>query len=142
MAPSFSCFLAHDHGIDERGRDNHERVSLACSRLAALGFTPWFDDQQLVGGGDVTRKMADGIDASACVVIFVTRRFIEKASGSGAAGEDDKSKFELYASAETARPPAPRLPAPSTPALPLTGAARGAVTMHAAERASRVYSLW
>ena len=45
--------------------------------------------------GDVNQQMTDGIDDSACVVVFVTSRYISKAGGKGPNGEDDNCKFEV-----------------------------------------------
>ena len=47
------------------------------------------------GAGDINQRMAEGIDESACVLVFVTRRYIDKAGGYGPNGADDNVKFEF-----------------------------------------------
>ena len=39
--------------------------------------------------------MADAIRKSACVIVFITKRYIDKASGNGPNGSDDNCKFEF-----------------------------------------------
>ena len=39
--------------------------------------------------------MADGIDNSSVVCVFITSRYIQKASGKGETGADDNCKFEV-----------------------------------------------
>ena len=41
-------------------------------------------------------QMADGIDNAKTVGVFVTKRYIDKASGKGDAGADDNCKFEVF----------------------------------------------
>ena len=83
----FHCFLTHDWGKDELQRDNHARVSEVCKRLKAAGLTPWFDEDQM--RGDIHKTMSDALNNSACVVVFITRRYVEKASGNGPNGKND-----------------------------------------------------
>jgi len=92
-AGGFSCFLSHDWGSDELGRQNHVRVKEVASALAASGLHPWLDEAHLEG--DVNQKMTEGIEHSACVVVFVTSKYIEKANGHGPNGLDDNCKFEF-----------------------------------------------
>jgi len=40
-------------------------------------------------------QMAEGIDNAKTVGVFVTTRYIDKASGKGGAGADDNCKFEV-----------------------------------------------
>ena len=87
MTKQFDCFLAHDWGTDELGRDNHSRVSEVCSRLRDAGFKPWFDNDEM--RGDVNDTMMDGLDKSSCVIVFITERYIIKASGKGPNGLND-----------------------------------------------------
>lgn len=89
----FDCFLTHDWGVDGLGRDNHERVTKVFEALRAEGLAPWFDAVQMEG--DVNARMADGIEKSACVVVFVTERYLDKANGTGPNGADDNCKFEF-----------------------------------------------
>ena len=89
----FDGFLTHDWGPDELGRDNHGRVSQVCAALKRAGYTPWFDEERM--RGDINKTMADAIRKSACVIVFITKRYIDKASGNGPNGSDDNCKFEF-----------------------------------------------
>ena len=84
---TYDCFLTHDWGQDELGRDNHKRVSAVCAALKQAGYNPWFDEERM--RGDINKAMADAIATSACVVVFLTERYIQKASGNGPNGADD-----------------------------------------------------
>ena len=100
----YHAFLTHDWGTDGEGRDNHERVIRVCHALRArAGLSIWLDEDEM--RGDVNQQMTDGIEDSACVIAFVTRRYIEKAGGKGANGADDNCKFE----ARSAPAPSPCL---------------------------------
>jgi len=89
----YDCFLTHDWGTDEMDRDNHERVSRCNAMLKEAGISTWFDEESL--HGDINAKMAEGIESSACVIVFITRRYMNKANGMGPNGADDNCKFEL-----------------------------------------------
>lgn len=74
---STMCFLAHDWGKDERGRENHERVTKVNKILQdECGLTTWFDAQRLKG--NIRAQMAQGIENTKCVVVFVTDRYRKK----------------------------------------------------------------
>jgi len=87
------AFLTHDWGKDAEGRDNHARVVRVGRALERHGLRVWLDEEHM--RGDINTKMADGIDGSACMVCFITKRYIEKANGKGTAGADDNCKFEF-----------------------------------------------
>lgn len=55
-------FLSHDWGTDEVGRQNHERVSKVNEKLKEMGFSTWFDEEQL--SGDIMDQMAKGIEST------------------------------------------------------------------------------
>ena len=107
MAPpprrSFHAFVTHDWGVDGEGRDNHERVIAVATALEKAGLRVWLDEQQM--RGDVNQQMVDGIDDSACVLCFVTARYMEKVSGKGPSGANDNCAPAL--SAPPHRPPRP-----------------------------------
>ena len=90
---AYDCFLTHDWGEDEAGRDNHARVARVCAALKAEGLRPWFDEEQM--RGDINDKMVEGIEASASMVCFITKRYLQKAGGKGPNGSDDNCKFEF-----------------------------------------------
>ena len=89
----YDAFLTHDWGIDEYGRENHKRVGLINSGLKHAGVSAWFDEEQM--RGDINKQMTKGIDDSACMIVFVTKRYITKAGGEGPNGDDDNCKFEF-----------------------------------------------
>ena len=90
---TYDCFLTHDWGVDEDGRNNHERVARVCAGLKAAGLRPWFDEERMQG--DINQRMVEGIEDSASVVCFVTSRYLQKAWGEGPSGDDDNCKFEV-----------------------------------------------
>jgi hypothetical protein len=42
-------------------------------------MSTWFDEEQM--RGDINQKMAEGIDNTSVVVVFVTKRYMEKVAG-------------------------------------------------------------
>jgi hypothetical protein len=90
---TYDAFLTHDWGEDELGRDNHVRVGRVHERLNAAGLAPWFDEERM--RGDINKTMSDALSNSACVVCFITERYITKASGNGPNGANDNCKFEF-----------------------------------------------
>eukprot|EP00299_Pterocystis_sp_00344_P017426 c8729_g2_i2.p1 GENE.c8729_g2_i2~~c8729_g2_i2.p1 ORF type:complete len:372 (-),score=73.59 c8729_g2_i2:58-1173(-) len=75
----FDVFISHDWGNDASQRDNHARAVLINKALQVAGLVTWFDDAQL--SGNMMQKIAEGMDASRLVVILITRRYMERASG-------------------------------------------------------------
>ena len=71
-------FLTHDWGR-ELGRDNHARVSKINEGLKKRGLETWFDSDRM--RGDIQKQMARGIDNAQCVVVFVTKRYVDKVQG-------------------------------------------------------------
>ena len=61
--------------------------------LQAEGLTTWFDDQKM--RGNINDQMADGIDSTDVVLVFITSRYLAKVSGRGEHGPNDNSKFEF-----------------------------------------------
>ena len=43
------CFLTHDWGKDELGRDNHQRVLKINAYLKNRGLITWFDSDRMIG---------------------------------------------------------------------------------------------
>ena len=79
MAPSTHIFLSHNWGKDDSGRDNHARVSLINKELKTRGYHTWFDADRLTG--DIVQKISQGIEQTKGVLIFITRRYLEKVAG-------------------------------------------------------------
>ena len=57
--------------------------------LNRLGFCTWFDTQQMTG--DIQAKMAEGVDFTRCVIVFVTEEYMKKIDSKDA----DNCKFEF-----------------------------------------------
>ena len=92
LKSKFTAFLSHNWGPDDEGRDNHQRVLKLAKAMNDAGLPVWTDEEQM--HGDILEKMTDGIDDSACVVVFVTQNYINKAGGKGPNGKNDNCKLE------------------------------------------------
>ena len=92
----YDAFLTHNWGNkDVNGKyDNHERVVKINQGLRALELNPWFDSERMEG--TIAEKMCDGIDKSRCVVVFITKAYIEKVGGSN---RSDNCQLEFLYSA-------------------------------------------
>ncbi|EQC26588.1 hypothetical protein SDRG_15528 [Saprolegnia diclina VS20] len=86
----YHVFLTHDWGIDEAGRDNHERVSRINNVLKANDIVTWFDADRM--RGNIKKMMADGIDHSALAAVFITQRYMEKVNGTN---QNDNCQLEF-----------------------------------------------
>ena len=58
--------------------------------MNAEGVTTWLDEEKMEG--DIISKMTGGIEESTCVVVFLTKRYIEKVGGSN---PSDNCKLEF-----------------------------------------------
>lgn len=83
-------FLSHDWGIDELGRDNHRRVSIINKELKRMGYKTWFDEDRLCG--DIDDQIAEGIEKTECVIVFMTKNYHNKVNGKIA---NDNCKLEF-----------------------------------------------
>ena len=79
MASGTDIFLSHNWGQDESGRNNHERVSIINKELKKIGYQTWFDEERIRGG--VVEKMAQGIEQTKGVIVFITRQYHYKVNG-------------------------------------------------------------
>ena len=87
----YDVFLSHNWGKDSI---NHKRVSVINKKLVELGYKTWFDDDNMWGCTD--QKMAEGIEDSKGVIVFLTYAYQEKVNGPN---PNDNCKREfLYAS--------------------------------------------
>ena len=82
-------FLTHTWRTDLEGRDNHARVRIVNEHLNRLGYSSWFDEKCMTG--DIKAKMAEGVDFTKCVLVFVTEEYMKKIDSK----EDDNCKFEF-----------------------------------------------
>jgi len=95
--PTWDVFLTHDWGAAP-AYANHARVKRVCGALEASGYSCWLDEAQLRRGADIGNlesQMAAGIDSSAVVIVFITKNYIEKASGLAPSGGDDNCHYEF-----------------------------------------------
>jgi len=73
---------------------NHRRVAEINTALKERGLVTWFDEERMEGG--VHDKMQEGIDNCKCVVVFITRRYMEKVAGKDA-GDNCQLEFNYAA---------------------------------------------
>ena len=67
------AMLTHDWGVDGT---NHARVREVNNILTRMGVRTWFDEEMLER--NIKEEMTKGIDMSTWVVVFITKRYIEK----------------------------------------------------------------
>ena len=91
MASGTHVFLSHNWGEDDSGRDNHYRVSLINKELKKLGYQTWFDVDRMTG--DIVKQMSQGIEQTEGVLVFITRRYLEKVTGENSS-DNCKLEFE------------------------------------------------
>ena len=93
MEPRTDAFLSHNWGEDESGRDNHQRVTIINKELKAQGYKTWFDEEKI--SGNIDMKMAQGIAQAKGVIVFLTRKYLNKVNGNDA--RDNCQKEFMYA---------------------------------------------
>ena len=77
MRSSMRLFASHDWGKDS---ENHKRVAQVVSLLRELGFTVWFDEDEMKG--NLLDDMCEGINKSDAMLVFITKNYLKKvASG-------------------------------------------------------------
>lgn len=64
-------FASHNWGMDELGRDNHDRVVKICKKIQQKGLKVWVDAEEVKG--DVVERMCKGIDGTNFILVFVTK---------------------------------------------------------------------
>lgn len=69
-------FLSHTWIPDEQGRDTHVRARRLKNALSTLGWTVWFDEDDMKG--NIEASMSDGIEQADAVVMLLTRRYARK----------------------------------------------------------------
>mmetsp|Transcript_37643 Transcript_37643/g.94374 ORF Transcript_37643/g.94374 Transcript_37643/m.94374 type:complete len:518 (-) Transcript_37643:436-1989(-) len=120
----YDCFLTHDWGEDELGRNNHERVARINEELKKQGLVTWFDGERMQGS--IVDQMSSGIDSSHTVVAFVTQRYVQKVAQTGNPRDNCKLEFN-YA---TSRKPGMIVPVVMERRMKNTADWTGAVGMH------------
>ena len=86
-SPQSDCFLSHNWG---ENHINHQRVHNINAELQKRGLKTWFDENKR--DGNIRYKIAEGIDNTKCVVVFITKEYRDKVNG-----EDmkDNCKYEF-----------------------------------------------
>ena len=79
MSYQTDVFLSHNWGKDELGRDNHVRVSKINEELKKRGYRTWFDEERIKG--HIVNRMADGIEQTKGVIVFITKKYHDKVTG-------------------------------------------------------------
>ena len=75
-AYKFDCFLAHEWGTEETKFSTHNTVKNIAVRLQGQKLSVWLDEFNLKD--DVAREIVSGLRHSRKVVVFVTKRYIER----------------------------------------------------------------
>jgi len=70
------CFLSHNWGEKNK---NHQKVSIINTALKNRGLKTWFDENKIEG--NIRFKMAEGIDNTKCIVVFITKEYRDKVNG-------------------------------------------------------------
>ena len=86
----FHAFLTHNWSKNQDGYNNHEIVSKVNRELQSYGLKTWFDEERM--RGSIQKMMADGIEQSDVVVVFITQTYIDKVNEGDA---KDNCNFEF-----------------------------------------------
>jgi hypothetical protein len=70
------CFLSHNWG---KNQHNHNLVAKINDELIKRGLKTWFDENKIEG--NIRFKMAEGIDNTKCIVVFITKEYRDKVNG-------------------------------------------------------------
>lgn len=70
------CFLSHNWG---ENHINHLKVKTINDILKQRGLKTWLDENKI--DGNIRFKMAEGIDNTKCIVVFITREYRDKVNG-------------------------------------------------------------
>ena len=81
------CFLSHNWG---ENKQNHHFVSKINDELVKRGLNTWFDEDKIEG--NIRYKMAQGIDNTKCIVVFITKEYRDKVNGTDMR---DNAKYEF-----------------------------------------------
>jgi hypothetical protein len=70
------CFLSHNWGDNNI---NHNKVYIINKAIQKRGYTTWFDENEM--DGNIRFKMAEGIDNTKIVIVFITKQYRDKVNG-------------------------------------------------------------
>ena len=69
-------FFSHTWRDDDLGRDTHERVYQLVKILRNMGWTTWFDEEDM--NNNIDSAMARGIDNADAIIVCLTKQYILK----------------------------------------------------------------
>lgn len=75
---TYTIFLSHAWTKDEKERDVHERLRQLKLHLQFLGWSVWFDENEMKAGYNLDAIMARGISNSKIFFACITKDYIEK----------------------------------------------------------------
>ncbi|GBG25716.1 Hypothetical Protein FCC1311_019352 [Hondaea fermentalgiana] len=84
----FDVFLSHAWG---KGKETHRKVKAVADALEGRGIKCWFDGSNI--GLDVLKSMADGIDQSKAVVVFVTQTYMDNVNKDRTIPDNCRTEF-------------------------------------------------
>ena len=76
LSKKTDCFLSHNWG---ENNTNHNKILIINKELQKRGLVTWFDENEMEG--NIRYKMAEGIDNTRCVIIFITKEYRDKVNG-------------------------------------------------------------
>ena len=79
MSHQTDVFLSHNWDKDELGRNNHVRVSKINEELKKRGYRTRFDEERMKG--HIINRMAEGIEQTSGVIVFITKKYLDKVTG-------------------------------------------------------------
>jgi hypothetical protein len=79
----YDCFLTHNWGPDEEGRDNHDRVHGIAKYLRRGGLEVFLDVWEMGRYNSIDKAMVEGMKSSSLSVIFITQKYIDKIAQGG-----------------------------------------------------------
>ena len=95
-------FLSHTWQADEKGRNTHVRTKLLSAELRLLGWSTWFDDDDMHKCLDIDASMCHGIEGSSAVICCLTRKYCHKINKAAQTNQRDNCYKEwTYANARS-----------------------------------------
>ena len=79
--------MSHNWG---ENKENHILVANINNELIKRGLKTWFDEEKIEG--NIRYKMAEGIDNTKCVVVFITKEYRDKVNS---IDMRDNAKYEF-----------------------------------------------
>ena len=70
-------FMSHTWRYDDKNRDTHYRTQLISDSLRKMGYTTWYDEDEIVNG-NIDFSMTNGIDECECFIACLTNKYIQK----------------------------------------------------------------